>query len=130
LAAVRLLEWTMQLPAGLSTEVGEDGARMSGGQRQRIAIARALLADFPQLILDEPGEHLDPTTADSILADLLAITRDRGTLLITHRLAGLRDMDEVLVLDQGKVIERGTHEALVGLGGRYAALWERERTLN
>ena len=99
---------------------------MSGGQRQRLAIARALLADFPVLVLDEPGEHLDTLTADAIIADLLAITRDRATLLITHRLTGLQDVDEVLVLDHGRVLERGTHAELVGLGGHYAALWQRE----
>jgi thiol reductant ABC exporter CydC subunit len=123
LASVRLLDWTERLPMGLQTEVGERGARMSGGQRQRLAVARALLADFPILVLDEPGEHLDTQTADAILADLLAITRDRCTLLITHRLQGLEDMDEVLVLDHGRVIERGTHADLIRFGGRYAALW-------
>jgi thiol reductant ABC exporter CydC subunit len=123
LASVRLLDWTERLPQGLRTEVGERGARMSGGQRQRLAVARALLADFPILVLDEPGEHLDTQTADAILADLLAITRDRGTLLITHRLEGLHEMDEVLVLDRGRVIERGTHADLIRFGGRYAALW-------
>jgi ABC-type transport system involved in cytochrome bd biosynthesis fused ATPase/permease subunit len=75
---------------------------MSGGQRQRLAIARALLADFPILILDEPGEHLDTETADAILADLLALTRERAVLLITHRHADLAEMDEVLVLDRGR----------------------------
>ena len=74
LDAARLLDWTRELPAGLQTEVGERGARMSGGQRQRLAIARALLADFPVLILDEPGEHLDTQTADAIVADLLTVT--------------------------------------------------------
>jgi thiol reductant ABC exporter CydC subunit len=126
LAAARLLEWTEQLPAGLSTEVGERGARMSGGQRQRLAIARALLADFPVLILDEPGEHLDAPTADAIVADVLAGPGERGTLLITHRLAGLEEMDEVLVLDRGRVVERGFHTELLALGGRYAALWQNE----
>jgi ATP-binding cassette subfamily C protein CydCD len=96
---------------------------MSGGQRQRLAIARALLADFGVLILDEPGEHLDTRAADEILADLLALTRDRATLLITHRLAGLREVDEVLVLDRGRAIERGTHAELLRLEGRYAELW-------
>jgi thiol reductant ABC exporter CydC subunit len=127
LDAVRLLEWTEQLPAGLQTEVGERGARLSGGQRQRLALARALLADFPVLLLDEPCEHLDAPTADAILADLLAVPRDRATLLITHRLLGVQDVDEVLVLDRGEVVERGTHAELVGLGGRYAALWRRQR---
>ncbi len=102
LARVRLLDWVEQLPDGLATEVGERGARMSGGQRQRLALARALLADFPVLILDEPGEHLDTATADAILADLLALTQDRATLLITHRHADLAEMDEVLVLDRGR----------------------------
>src|SRR4029077_18742342 len=101
--------------------------RLSRGQRQRLAIARALLADFPILVLDEPGEHLDTRTADGILADLLALTRERAVLLITHRLALLEEMDEVLVLDEGKVIERGTHAELIRIGGRYAASWRRER---
>lgn len=127
LANVRLLDWAQRLPAGLATEVGERGARMSGGQRQRLALARALLADFPVLVLDEPGEHLDTQTADAILADVLALTRDRAVLLITHRLAGLEEMDEVLLLDEGRVIERGKHADLIRFGGRYAALWRRER---
>jgi thiol reductant ABC exporter CydC subunit len=123
LAAVRLLDWAEGLPEGLSTEIGERGARMSGGQRQRLALARALLADFPVLILDEPGEHLDTATADAIVADLLAVTGEKATLLITHRLAGLPEADEVLVLDRGRVIERGTHAELLAREGRYAALW-------
>jgi thiol reductant ABC exporter CydC subunit len=127
LAGARLLDWTRELPLGLATEVGERGARMSGGQRQRLAIARALLADFPLLVLDEPGEHLDTLTADAIVADLLAITRDRATLLITHRLTGLQDVDEVVVLDHGRVLERGTHGELLSLGRHYAELWQREQ---
>ena len=127
LAAARLLDWTRELPAGLQTEVGERGARISGGQRQRLAIARALLADFPVLVLDEPGEHLDTQTADAIVADLLMVTEGRTTLLITHRLTGLEDVDEVLVLDHGRVLEHGTHGELLALGGRYAALWRREQ---
>ena len=79
------------------------------------------------LLLDEPGEHLDTQAADAILADLLALTRERATLLITHRLAGLEEMDEVLVLEEGSVVERGTHADLIRFGRRYAALWRRER---
>jgi ATP-binding cassette subfamily C protein CydC len=127
LAAARLREWTEELPAGLGTEVGERGARMSGGQRQRLGIARALLAEFPILVLDEPGEHLDTMTADAIVADVLAGTDENATLLITHRLVGLEETDEVLVLESGRVVERGSHAELLALGGRYAALWNNER---
>jgi thiol reductant ABC exporter CydC subunit len=126
LTQARLLEWVDELPDGLQTEVGERGMRMSGGQRQRLAIARALLADFPILILDEPGEHLDTQTADAIVGDLLAAERTGATLLITHRLAGLEDVDEVVVLDHGAVVERGTHVDLLTQDGRYAASWQRE----
>ena len=126
LERVRLLEWAQSLPDGLLTELGERGERMSGGQRQRLAIARALLADFPLLILDEPGEHLDTATAEAIVADLLAVTREHATLLITHRLQGLEEVDEVLVLEAGSALERGTHAELLSRGGRYAQLWQEE----
>ncbi|WP_345701918.1 thiol reductant ABC exporter subunit CydD [Kitasatospora terrestris] len=130
LAAARLLDWVETLPAGLDTMVGEHGARISGGQRQRLALARALLADFPVLVLDEPAEHLDLPTADALTADLLAATAGRTTLLITHRLAGLDDttIDEVLVLDAGRVAERGPWSALAGDDrSRLAAMLRRER---
>ncbi|MEV7185872.1 thiol reductant ABC exporter subunit CydD [Kitasatospora sp. NPDC093102] len=130
LAAARLLEWTESLPDGLDTMVGEHGARLSGGQRQRLALARALLADFPVLVLDEPAEHLDLPTADALTADLLAATEGRTTVLITHRLAGLDDatVDEVLVLDGGRVAERGRWSELVAdPDGRLHAMWQRER---
>jgi len=78
------------------------------------------------LVLDEPGEHLDTETADAIVADTLAVAREKATLLITHRLAGLKDVDEVLVLDRGQVVERGTHAELLALDGRYASLYRRE----
>ena len=127
LAGVRLLEWVETLPAGLGTEVGEHGARLSGGQRRRLTVARALLADFPLLILDEPGEHLDTPTADAIVADLLSLSRSRATLLITHRLTGLQDVDEVLVMERGRIAERGSHAELLAAGNAYAALWRQER---
>ncbi|MEV7025675.1 thiol reductant ABC exporter subunit CydC, partial [Kitasatospora sp. NPDC093558] len=130
LAAARLLDWTDGLPDGLATMVGEHGARLSGGQRRRLALARALLADFPVLVLDEPAEHLDLPTADALTADLLAATAGRTTVLITHRLAGLDDdtVDEVLVLDGGRVAERGRwSELLADPDGRLHAMWQRER---
>ncbi|MFF3110533.1 thiol reductant ABC exporter subunit CydD [Kitasatospora sp. NPDC057904] len=130
LAGARLLDWTDGLPDGLDTMVGEHGARLSGGQRRRLALARALLADFPVLVLDEPAEHLDLPTADALTADLLAATAGRTTVLITHRLAGLDDdtVDEVLVLDGGRVAERGRWSELLADGdGRLHAMWRRER---
>ncbi|MER7710524.1 thiol reductant ABC exporter subunit CydD [Streptomyces werraensis] len=112
LRRARLLDWVDGLPDGLDTLVGEHGARLSGGQRQRLALARALLADFPVLVLDEPAEHLDLPTADALTADLLAATEGRATVLVTHRLAGLEVVDEVIVLDAGRVVQRGPYEEL------------------
>ncbi len=127
LAAARLLEWADGLPDGLDTLVGEHGERISGGQRQRLALARALLADFPVLVLDEPAEHLDLVTADALTADLLAATEGRTTVLITHRLAGLEAVDEVLVLDRGEVVQRGPYAELAAAEGPLRQLLERER---
>jgi ATP-binding cassette subfamily C protein CydCD len=126
LARTRLLEWADSLPDGLDTLVGEHGARLSGGQRQRLALARALLADFPVLVLDEPAEHLDLPTADALTADLLAATEGRTSLLITHRLAGLRAVDEVIVLDRGRVVQRGTYAELAAVPGPLREMAGRE----
>jgi thiol reductant ABC exporter CydC subunit len=126
LARVGLTDWLDGLPLGLDTEVGRHGARLSGGERQRVAVARALLADFAVLILDEPGEHLDPAAADALTADLLEVTGGRSLVMITHRLAGLEAVDEILVMDAGRVVERGGHDELLGRGGRYAELWWEE----
>ncbi|MFZ4182304.1 thiol reductant ABC exporter subunit CydD [Streptomyces pseudogriseolus] len=128
LGRARLLEWADGLPDGLDTLVGEHGARLSGGQRQRLALARALLADFPVLVLDEPAEHLDLPTADALTADLLAVTEGRTTVLVTHRLAGLEAVDEVIVLDAGRVVQRGRYEELRAVDGplRDMALREEE----
>ncbi len=127
LARAGLLEWVRALPLGLDTYAGERGTRISGGERQRLAIARALLAEFPVLILDEPAEHLDTATADEITADVLDAAGHASVFLITHRLTGLDAMDEVLVLDRGRVVERGRHSELVAADGSYAELWQRER---
>ncbi|MFG3304790.1 thiol reductant ABC exporter subunit CydD [Streptomyces wuyuanensis] len=126
LAAARLLDWTDGLPDGLDTLVGEHGAQLSGGQRQRLALARALLADFPVLLLDEPAEHLDLATADALTADLLAATEGRTTVLITHRLRGLDAVDEVVVLDEGRTVQRGPYAELAVVDGPLRRMLERE----
>ncbi|MFJ4434666.1 thiol reductant ABC exporter subunit CydD [Streptomyces sp. NPDC088923] len=128
LSRARLLDWADTLPHGLGTFVGEHGARLSGGQRQRLALARALLADFPVLVLDEPAEHLDLETADALTRDLLAATEGRTTLLITHRLAGLAGaVDEVVVLDEGRVVQRGDMNALLRAPGPLHRMWRQEQ---
>ncbi|MFJ5048067.1 thiol reductant ABC exporter subunit CydD [Streptomyces sp. NPDC088719] len=127
LSRARLLDWVLALPQELDTPVGEHGARLSGGQRQRLALARALLADFPVLVLDEPAEHLDLPTADALTADLLDATRGRATVLITHRLTGLDTVDEVLVLDAGRVVQRGPYAELAAEDGPLRRMLERER---
>jgi ATP-binding cassette subfamily C protein CydCD len=118
-----------RLDIDLDLAVGEHGARLSGGMRQRLALARALLADFPVLILDEPAEHLDLPTADALTADLLAATRGRTTVLITHRLAGLADgaVDEIVVLAAGRVVQRGTYGELSVADGPFRRTLDRER---
>ncbi|MEV8031245.1 thiol reductant ABC exporter subunit CydD [Streptomyces sp. NPDC086182] len=126
LGRARLLDWVDGLPDGLDTLIGEHGARLSGGQRQRLALARALLADFPVLVLDEPAEHLDLPTADALTADLLAATAGRTTLLITHRLAGLDAVDEVVVLAGGRVVQRGAFAELSAVEGPLREMVERE----
>ncbi|MEV4469558.1 thiol reductant ABC exporter subunit CydC [Nonomuraea sp. NPDC049504] len=111
---------------GWDTELGEDGRTVSGGQLQRLALARALLYDPPVLLLDEPAEALDEETADRLMDDLLDVTRDRTTLLVTHRLKGLESVDEVIVLEDGRVTQRGRHDELVRVPGYYRDLWESE----
>lgn len=127
LGRARLLEWVDGLPGGLDTLVGEHGSRLSGGQRQRLALARALLADFPVLVLDEPAEHLDLATADALTDDLLRATEGRTTVLITHRLHGLDAVDEVLVLDRGRTVQRGAYAELAAAEGPLRRMLEQER---
>ncbi|MEV5972112.1 thiol reductant ABC exporter subunit CydD [Streptomyces sp. NPDC051921] len=127
LRRARLLDWVDALPDGLDTLVGEHGSRLSGGQRQRLALARAFLADFPVLVLDEPAEHLDLVTADALTDDLLRATEGRTTVLITHRLHGLDAVDEVVVLDRGRTVQRGTFAELAAADGPLRRMLEQER---
>ncbi|MFC8764823.1 thiol reductant ABC exporter subunit CydD [Streptomyces sp. NPDC057193] len=127
LRRARLLDWVDELPDGLDTLVGEHGSQLSGGQRQRLALARALLADFPVLVLDEPAEHLDLATADALTDDLLRATEGRTTVLITHRLHGLDAVDEVLVLEEGRTVQRGPYAELAEADGPLRRMLARER---
>jgi len=110
----------------LTTTVGEDGGQLSGGQRQRLLLARALLGNHPILLLDEPTEHLDNETADAITADIVSATEGRSLILVTHRIAGLDSLDEILVMDEGTVVERGHHSDLVMIDGPYSRMTARE----
>jgi ATP-binding cassette, subfamily C, bacterial CydC len=119
-----ILPWIESLPLRWDTRVGVHGAAISGGERQRLALARALLADPAVLILDEPTAHLDPEARSALTSELLPLTAGRATVLITHELEGLDQVDEIIVLEHGKVAQRGTHEQLITVNGRYRQLHE------
>lgn len=124
---VQLGSWIDGLPAGMATRVGAHGSRVSGGQAQRIGLARVLLADRPIVILDEPGEHLDPSMADQVTGTALTSTTGRSVVLITHRMAHTGDCDEVVVLSEGRIVARGTPAELRAAGGWYALALAREQ---
>ncbi len=119
----RIHDFIMSLPEGYETRVGERGLKLSGGERQRVAIARTLLKNPRLLILDEATSALDSATEREITSALGQLSRNRTTLAIAHRLASIVDADEIIVLDRGRIIERGTHAELLGLGGLYAEMW-------
>jgi len=112
-----------ELPDGWNTMVGEGGHRLSGGQRQRVAIARAVLKDSPLLILDEATSAVDNETEAALQRSIKQISKGRSTLIIAHRLSTVRNADLIVVLDQGEIVESGTHDDLVHENGLYSRLW-------
>ena len=111
---------------GLDAQVGERGVKLSGGQRQRIAIARVLLKDAPILILDEATSALDSEVEAAIQESLDSLMQDKTVIAIAHRLSTIASMDRLVVMDQGRIIEQGTHQELLAKKGVYASLWERQ----
>jgi ABC-type transport system involved in Fe-S cluster assembly fused permease/ATPase subunit len=114
-------------PHGYDTEVGERGLKLSGGEKQRVAIARTILKGPPILLLDEATSALDSHTEKEIQDALDRVSTGRTTLVIAHRLSTIVGADEIIVLDQGEIVERGTHYALLGKDGLYASMWNRQR---
>ena len=120
--------FVMGLPDGYQTLVGERGLKLSGGEKQRVAIARAILKNPSIFFFDEATSALDSTTEKEIQKNLQAISQNRTTLVIAHRLSTAADADEILVLEQGKITERGTHDQLLTLQGKYAEMWNKQKT--
>ena len=116
-------DFIMKLPFGYETQIGEGGHKLSGGQRQRLSIARAVLKDAPILVLDEATSSVDNETEEALQKSLEVISKDRTTIVIAHRLSTIRHSDSIIVLDDGKVVESGTHEELLANNSQYSKLW-------
>ncbi len=120
----QLHDFIVSLPKGYDTWIGEHGFRLSAGERQRLAVARALIEDAPLLILDEPTANLDPSTELALLNSIRILSQGRSTITITQSMVGLENMDEILVLQNGSIVERGTHDHLLSKHGQYYRMWE------
>jgi ATP-binding cassette subfamily C protein CydC len=129
LAQAQLDELVERLPGGLESPLGEQGLKLSGGERQRLSVARALLKGAPLLVLDEPTANLDPATERGLLDAVYRSTQDRATLVITHRLVRMEQMDEILVLEGGRIVERGTHKDLEARHGTYRRMLDIQREI-
>jgi ATP-binding cassette subfamily B protein len=121
--AARIHAFIESMPKGYQTLVGERGLKLSGGEKQRVAIARTLLKDPPVLIFDEATSALDSANERAIQAELKTAAQNKTALVIAHRLSTVVDAHEILVMDAGRIVERGTHQALLAMGGRYAGMW-------
>jgi ABC-type multidrug transport system fused ATPase/permease subunit len=119
-----LLDTIRDFPGGWETWIGECGMQLSGGQRQRLALARLLLRNPPIVVLDEPTSGLDPITEDRVTRSLLELFEDRTIILISHRLAAIQSFDEIVVLDSGRTVERGSHRQLLARDGLYRQLYD------
>ncbi len=128
-AAAQIHDFIMTLPEGYATPIGEQGWQLSGGERQRLAIARAFLKDAPILLLDEPTANLDAATERALFQNLAPLMAGKTTLIITHRLERLASVDQILVLDGGRLVEQGSHAELLARAGLYRRLWRRQREL-
>ncbi|MBR1600099.1 MAG: ATP-binding cassette domain-containing protein, partial [Alphaproteobacteria bacterium] len=117
-------DFIKELPKGYQTKVGEKGVKLSGGQRQRVAIARAILKNSPILLLDEATSALDSESENYIQKAMKKLMKDKTVIAIAHRLSTLKEMDRIIVLDKGKIIEQGKIEDLLKSGGQFQHLWE------